>query len=155
MREYPVFKQLSNADFLQNLSLYQYDIWPEFEPDDLPVEDTIETQSERLSTQTSQALDVEDTRDALSTRQSSLRDGQGTPPLLQLAGWREDVAYDEHPPTFIHYSSEWKLTANSKRVARDTEPNLVLTPSAFWTLVRQKTGKASTQKFTAEQVVQS
>ena len=77
MREYPVFKQLSNADFLQNLSLYQYDIWPEFEPDDLPVEDTIETQSERLSTQTPQALDVEDTRDAIPTRQSSLRDGQG------------------------------------------------------------------------------
>jgi hypothetical protein len=51
MREYPVFNQLSNADFLQNLSLDQYDLWPEFELDDLPVEDTIETQSERVSTQ--------------------------------------------------------------------------------------------------------
>ena len=51
MREYPVFNQLSKAGFLQNLSLDQYDLWPKFEPYDLPVEDTIETQSERVSTQ--------------------------------------------------------------------------------------------------------
>ena len=51
------------------------------------------------------------------------------------------MAYNEHPLTFIHYSIEWKRTVNSKRVARDTEPNLVLTSSAFWTLVRLKLEK--------------
>jgi hypothetical protein len=56
---------------------------------------------------------------------------------LQLADWSEDRAYDEQPPTCIHYSIEWKLTFNSKGIARDTEPNLVLAPNAFWSTVLQ------------------
>jgi hypothetical protein len=58
-------------------------------------------------------------------------------PLLQLADWNEDNAYDERPPTCIHYSIEWKLILERKLIAKETEPDLVLTPSAFWTTVLQ------------------
>ncbi|KAK1637424.1 hypothetical protein BDP81DRAFT_286698, partial [Colletotrichum phormii] len=52
-------------------------------------------------------------------------------PLLQLSDWDEDDLYEEQPPTYIHYTIEWKLTANKKLVARDSEPDLVLAPNAF------------------------
>ena len=114
---------------MQNLSLDQYDLGPEWKPEDFLVEDAIETRSEPTSTQGSHAYDVEDIQDAIPTRQSSLHDGQGVLPLLRLADFSEDIEYDEHPPTCIHYSIEWKLTVNSKGVAKDTEPNLVLAPA--------------------------
>jgi hypothetical protein len=60
----------------------------------------------------------------------------------------EDVAYDEHPPTYIHYSIERKLTANNKGVAKDTEPLFLRS-----VLSRILLERASRQKNTAEQVV--
>ncbi|KAJ4180726.1 hypothetical protein NW759_017232 [Fusarium solani] len=56
-------------------------------------------------------------------------------PLLQLADWDSDVAYDESPPTCIHYSIEWKLQLRKGRLTKltnDTERDLVLAPGAFW-----------------------
>ncbi|KAM6505418.1 hypothetical protein FSOLCH5_014636 [Fusarium solani] len=58
-------------------------------------------------------------------------------PLLQLHDWNPGLAYDESPPTCIHYSIEWKLQLNKERLfefTNDTEPNLVLAPSAFWNM---------------------
>jgi hypothetical protein len=59
----------------------------------------------------------------------------------------EDNAYDEHPPTCIHYSVEWKLIVEKKLIAKETEPDLVLAPSAFWTtFLRPKLNKLLARK---------
>jgi hypothetical protein len=57
------------------------------------------------------------------------------------------MAYDERPPTCIHYSIEWKLTVNGRVVAKDTEQNLVLAPNAYWEVVlRSKLDKLLRKK---------
>ena len=94
--------------------------------------DLVEDNGEQASAQTPQANEFENADDIGSERQSSLDNGRHTLPLLQLADWSEDMAYDDHPPTCIHYSIEWKLTVNNKAIARDTEQDLVLAPNAYW-----------------------
>ncbi|KAK4031845.1 hypothetical protein C8A01DRAFT_51206 [Parachaetomium inaequale] len=56
-------------------------------------------------------------------------------PLLQQADWNPSLPYDEFPPTYIHYSIEWKILLKKGRLSKltnDTEQNLVLAPGAFW-----------------------
>ncbi|KAM0539656.1 hypothetical protein ACHAO7_011967 [Fusarium culmorum] len=71
-------------------------------------------------------------------------------PLLQLDDWDPDGAYDESPPTCVHYSIEWKLQLRKGRLSKltnDTEQNLVLAPGAFWeTTLEAKVDKLLKQK---------
>ena len=67
--------------------------------------------AEPPSTESPTITDVE-TLDVIS---SPPHHGQGTLPLLQLAGWSKDNAYDEHLPACVHYSIEWKLIVDRKQ----------------------------------------
>ena len=57
--------------------------------------------------------------------------------FCQLTDWDKEKAYDEDPPSCIHYSIEWKVTVNNRMVSKDTEPDVVLAPGSFWLLVLQ------------------
>ncbi|OZJ01562.1 hypothetical protein BZG36_05503 [Bifiguratus adelaidae] len=77
-------------------------------------------------------------------------------PLLRLADWDEEGTYDEHPPSCIHYSIEWKVTLNSRVVAKDTEQDLVLAPSSHWQqFLKPKLEKLLCRKFARNRRVES
>jgi hypothetical protein len=118
-----------NAERLQASYLDQDDFWTQLEPDEFRVEDTIETRSERPSSEPSQAFD--NTRDVVSARQIPPGQNQGALPLLQLADWSKDRTYNAQRLTYIQYTIEWKVAVNGKQVAKQTEPNLVLAPNGF------------------------
>jgi hypothetical protein len=42
---------------------------------------------------------------------------------------------DELPASYIRYMIEWKVTVNKKVISRDTEEDVALTPSAYWSVI--------------------
>ncbi|QSS67024.1 hypothetical protein I7I51_03237 [Histoplasma capsulatum] len=53
--------------------------------------------------------------------------------FLPLAEWDEEGEYEEDPPRYICYTISWKIVLNRKTVCRDTEQDLVVRPSDYWT----------------------
>jgi hypothetical protein len=53
--------------------------------------------------------------------------------LCQLTNCDSERTYNEDPPSYIHYSIEWKVTVNNKAIMpKDTEQDVVLAPAAYW-----------------------
>ncbi len=65
--------------------------------------------------------------------QSQRRPANRTLSFVPYADWSPDQAYDDLPPSCMHYFMEWKLTVNRRIIAKQTENDLVVAPSDFWT----------------------
>ena len=82
-------------------------------------------------------------------RQSQRRPAKSLLPFVAWDDWVPGESYDDQPPFCIHYRLEWKLTLNKRTVAKQTEKDLVVAPSDFWTeklsskitAIAQSTGK--------------
>jgi hypothetical protein len=55
--------------------------------------------------------------------------------LLDWSEWDRTKAYDERPPTCLHYSIVWKVMLNNKLICKDTEQDLVLAPQYHWSFI--------------------
>ncbi len=70
--------------------------------------------------------------------------------LLKLLDWDGEKPYDEDPPIYTHYSTEWKVTMNNRAIMpKDTEQDVVLAPATVWqqpTLARAQTKQFFAQK---------
>lgn len=53
--------------------------------------------------------------------------------FCKLADWDSDRVYDDIPPSYIHYSIEWKVTVNNRAIMpKDTEQDIVLSPTDYY-----------------------
>ena len=142
----PLKTSIMDSRTLQDQPLSQDDSYSSFRLADWLVQDAIDIRSEQLSAPTPTS-GIEAVHDRIAVHHSLAQDRSGSLPLLQLTDWSEDLAYDEYPPTCIHYSMEWKLTVNGRVAAKDTEQNLVLAPNAYWDVaLRSKLDKLLRKK---------
>lgn len=51
--------------------------------------------------------------------------------FVQMKDWNQDAAYDQMPPTHIHYRLEWKLMINRSIECKNTEDGIVLEPTSY------------------------
>jgi hypothetical protein len=72
------------------------------------------------------------------------------PPKLQflsLDEWDERNSYEEDEPSCLHYSIEWRVLVNNKKISDDTEEDLVLAPIAYWhEILKPKLGQGSAEE---------
>ncbi|KZL85288.1 hypothetical protein CI238_12106 [Colletotrichum incanum] len=75
---------------------------------------------------------------SLTPEQTDQPSGDRAPPLLRLSDWNSTKQYDKNNPECIHYDFRWKVSQREKirarQVCSDTDLNLVLAPSDFWTI---------------------
>lgn len=89
-------------------------------------------------------------RGARPPPQSGLRPARKSLPFVPYEDWVPGQSYEEHPPFCMHYIMECKLTLNKRVAAKQTEDDLVVAPSDFWSVelaskiadIVQSTGKS-------------
>jgi hypothetical protein len=79
------------------------------------------------------SLDIQPARGALLPPQSQRRPANKTLSFVPYADWDPEQTYDDLPPSCVHFFLEWKLTVNRRIIAKQTENDLVVAPSDFWT----------------------
>ena len=57
--------------------------------------------------------------------------------FLQPDEWDKEQEYNVDPPICIRYTIVWKVKFNNRTVLKDTEQDLVLAPTSYWTLFLQ------------------
>jgi hypothetical protein len=55
--------------------------------------------------------------------------------FLDIEEWDEQNSYDEDEPSCLHYSIEWKVLVNNRKISNDTEQDLVLAPRSYWHMI--------------------
>ncbi|CAI7620636.1 unnamed protein product [Penicillium manginii] len=79
-----------------------------------------------------------------------------TPKLLQLCEWEASNPNDELPRNVIRYIIEWKVKVNNRSVSEDTEQDVALAPSSYWSLaLRSKLENVIEDKVSRRQRVRS
>ncbi|KAJ5247309.1 hypothetical protein N7468_002292 [Penicillium chermesinum] len=64
------------------------------------------------------------------------------PRILQLSEWDDEIPSGELPASYIRYTIEWKVMVNKRIISQNTEEDIALTPSAYWsTTLRRKLEK--------------
>jgi hypothetical protein len=58
----------------------------------------------------------------------------------------DNGATDDEHPTYMPYVIEWRVTLNNQVLAKDTEQDLVLSPSLYWEPIKQKAERVLRQK---------
>ncbi|KAH5617613.1 hypothetical protein HBI23_252390 [Parastagonospora nodorum] len=66
--------------------------------------------------------------------------------LLEWSEWDQTKAYDECPPTCLHYSIVWKVNLNNKLICKDTDQDLVLAPQYHWSFILRSKLRRLVQK---------
>jgi hypothetical protein len=132
------------------------------QPQETHLVDTIEkpfsqgNQSVAESTLSNELME-KDVENDLNQDTSSQRQATSQPDkleLLHIDEWDEEETYDEDVPSCIHYSIEWKVTLNNKLISKDTEQNLVLAPTSYWSLIlRTKLEKLLCKKLSSNRRV--
>ena len=52
--------------------------------------------------------------------------------FCQYRNWDKERTYDEDPSRYIHYTIEWEVKVNKRKVSKETEQDLVLAPAEYW-----------------------
>lgn len=80
----------------------------------------------------SDEVDIHGGRNTARQAQSQLRPARSPLSFVSLIDFDPDYAYDENPPIYLRYGLEWTLRLNQKKIAFQTEPDVVLAPNDFW-----------------------
>ena len=81
---------------------------------------------------------------------------QDNPRLLQFCESEGDIPGDELPQRLIRYTVEWKVKVNNRFRSEDTEQDVALTPSAYWSSVlRDKLEKVLQERVSRNRRVRS
>ena len=81
-----------------------------------------------ISNRSLRAFSTESLPNQLPRRPEKLR-------FLRLDEWDEGNSYTEEVPTYLHYSLEWTVSVNNKKISKNTEQDQVLQLSENWHIV--------------------